>query len=100
MEELSFIDGRLNELDEIIKYAKVARAPKGKKIDIGSKVIVAEGNKRHTYLIVGEWEADPREKKISHNSPLGKALVGKKEGEEVVVEAPSGRIIYKIVSIE
>ena len=51
-------------------------------------------------MLVGEWEADPKEKKISHESPLGKALIGKKVGEKVEVEAPAGKVMYKILGIE
>ena len=50
--------------------------------------------------IVGDWEAKPADKKISGSSPLGKALVGRKVGEKVEVEAPAGKVIYSIVSIE
>jgi len=50
-------------------------------------------------MVVGEWEADPAEKKISHESPLGKALLGKKVGEKVEVEAPAGKILYTIASV-
>ena len=57
-------------------------------------------SKTHTYHVVGEWEADPKEKKISHSSPLGKALIGKKKGEKVQVEAPAGKIIYEILYID
>ena len=50
-------------------------------------------------MVVGEWEADPQEKKISHESPLRKALIGKKVGEKVEVEAPAGKVLYTIVSV-
>ncbi len=61
---------------------------------------VTVGGKEHTYEIVGEWEADPLKKKISHTSPLGQALVGKKKGENVEFEAPAGKVIYKIKKIQ
>jgi transcription elongation factor GreA len=50
-------------------------------------------------MVVGEWEADPAEKKISHESPLGKALLGKAVGEHVEVTAPAGKILYTIAAI-
>lgn len=102
VEDLSFIDGRISELEDILKHAKVAKAPtKGHdEIGIGSKVVVHVDGKEHTFNIVGEWEADPREKKISHSSPLGKALVGKKKGDLVEVDAPAGKVSYKIMSIQ
>ncbi|MBP9670642.1 transcription elongation factor GreA [Candidatus Woesebacteria bacterium] len=99
-EELSFIEGRIEELEGIILRAEVVGS-KNKKgtIDIGCKVTVTLGGKEHTYEIVGEWEADPMKKKISHTSPLGQALVGKKMGENVEFEAPAGKVIYKIKKI-
>lgn len=99
-EELSFIEGRIEELEGIILRAEVVGG-KNKKgtIDIGCKVTVVVGGKEHTYEIVGEWEADPLKKKISHTSPLGQALVGKKTGENVEFEAPAGKVIYKIKKI-
>ena len=56
--------------------------------------------KKHVYEIVGEWEADPINKKISPESPLGAAISGRKVGEMAVVDAPVGKISYKIVAIE
>ena len=55
--------------------------------------------KKEEFTVVGEWEADPKEKKISHESPLGKALLGKKTGEKIEVEAPAGTVVYTIVSV-
>ena len=49
--------------------------------------------------MVGEWEADPKEKKISHESPLGKALIGKAIGDKGEVEAPVGKVVYTVVGI-
>jgi transcription elongation factor GreA len=67
---------------------------------VGSKVKVKANGLVHVFQIVGEWEADPREKKISHESPLGKALLGKKLGEKVEVSAPAGKVIYTIIGID
>ena len=100
-EELSFVEGRVEELEDIIARAKVIKhVVKGaKKIVLGSKITVKVNNGEHVFTIVGEWEADPMEKKISHDSPLGKSLIGKKEGDEVEVAAPAGKVIYQIVKI-
>lgn len=99
-EELSFIEGRVEELENIIAKAEVTNGS-GKKglVDIGCKVTVTVAGKEHTYEIVGEWEADPMKKKISHTSPLGQALYGKKMGEAVEFQAPAGKVIYKIKKI-
>lgn len=103
-EELAFIDGRIDEIEEIIKQATLIKGQPaksgGKKvISLGSKVVLHIGRKKEEFTVVGEWEADPAQKKISHESPLGKALLGKVPGEKVEVEAPAGKILYTIVSI-
>ncbi len=104
-EELSFIDGRIEEIEELIKKAVVVKEEssangKNKSIAIGSKVNLKIDGKTETYTVVGEWEADPIAKKISHESPLGKALLGKGTGQIVEVEAPAGKVTYTIVSVQ
>lgn len=99
-EELSFIDGRIDELEELIKQAVLIQETHSKgQVKLGSTVTVAIKGKKEIFTVVGEWEADPHEKKISHESPLGKALLGKKVGEKVEVEAPAGIVIYTIASV-
>ena len=104
-EELSFIDGRIDELEELLKHTSIIQQGAGKTgvksgIKLGSKVTLHNGSKKDMYVIVGEWEADPASKKISHESPLGKALIGKIVGDKVEVEAPAGKILYTVVSLE
>lgn len=97
---LQFIDGKIEELEGLISKAVIVGSKGNKQIvSIGTKVTIAGNGKTHTYTIVGEWEADPTEKKISHESPLGKSLVGKKVGEEAEFEAPAGQIVYTIKKI-
>ena len=99
-DELSFIDGRIEELEELIAKATIIDDKRQMKmVDIGCKVTLVGNGKLHTFTIVGEWEADPKEQKISHQSPLGKALVGKKVGEKVEIEAPAGKIVYMVKKI-
>ncbi len=103
-EELSFIDGRLGELEELIKQAVLIEKNHHKNganntVQIGSRVSVNVKGKKEEFTVVGEWEADPKEKKISHESPLGKALLNKKVGEKVEVEAPAGTVTYTIISV-
>ncbi len=100
-EELAFIDGRLEELEELLKQAELIADGHHatQSVDLGSQVVIKIGEKKETFTVVGEWEADPTEKKISHESPLGKALLGKTVGAEIEVEAPAGKMLYKIVSI-
>lgn len=99
-EDLSFIEGRIEEIENIIKNADVVKkSPKNSTVAIGCKVTVQQNGKETTFEIVGEWEANPIEKKISHTSPLGQALLGKKKSEEVEFDAPAGKVIYKIKKI-
>jgi transcription elongation factor GreA len=99
-EDLSFIEGRVTELEEILHGAKVVTSHTKGHVDVGCKVTLTINGKKEVFSLVGEWEANPSEKKISHESPLGKALMGKKVGEHVEVEAPAGKILYKVMHIE
>lgn len=103
-EELSFIDGRIEELDELLKQVSLIEKEhsggSGSAVQLGSEVTLSIDGRHEIYQVVGEWEADPAEKKISHESPLGKALLGKKVGDSVEVEAPAGKILYTIVSVK
>lgn len=103
-EELSFIDGRIDELEEILKQVVMisnnGKNISGAAVKIGSEVTVKIDGKTEIYRVVGEWEADPADKKISHESPLGKALIGKKIGEHIEVNAPAGKITYTIVAVQ
>jgi len=101
-EDLAFIDGRISELGEIIREAKIIQISKNthKKVDLGCKVTLHVNGQKEIFTIVGEWEADPTQKKISHASPLGQALLNKKVGEKVEVVAPVGKVVYTILKIE
>src|SRR3989304_2219831 len=100
--ELTFIDGRIDELEIILKQAVIIRDTKTSNhaIKLGSTVTLHVNGKKEIFTVVGEWEADPENKKISHESPLGKVLLGKRVGEKVQVEAPAGKITYAIISIK
>lgn len=100
-EELEFLDGRIDELKYVVDNAVVLKSgPRKGKVAVGAKVTVKVNGDEITFHIVGEWEADPVKKKISYESPLGKALAGKKVGEKVEVEAPAGKVIYEVVSVD
>ena len=100
-EELSLMDGRIEELADIIKNVSIIEEKNGhsRTVELGSEVTVSIAGKKELFTVVGEWEADPKAKKISHESPLGKALIGKAIGEKVEVEAPAGKVLYTIVSV-
>ncbi len=102
--EQAFVEGRILDLEQMLRDAVVVdtseTAPNV--AGIGRKVTVREegGGPLEVYHIVGSMEADPAQGKISHESPLGKALTGKRVGEKAVVQAPDGPITFEIVSIE
>ena len=95
---------RISEIEEILEKAKIVKATTSKNIvGIGSKVsahLKGKKAKKRTFQIVGEYEADPSEGKISSVSPLGKALMGKKKGDSVTYQAPAGEITYIITDIK
>jgi len=99
-EELEFLDGRIGELEDMIHSAKVVAPSSNDKIDFGHTVTVKIDSTQTTFQIVGEPEADPKQRKISHQSPLGLALMGKKIGDKVEVDAPVGKLTYSILEIK
>lgn len=98
-EEQAFIEGRIQELEEMLKKAKIIQNNKKDKVALGSRVKVKRGGTELVYYIVGKSESDPASFKISSESPLGKALLGKKRGDKVEVETPSGKVGYEILEI-
>jgi len=100
-EGLTFVEGRIQEIEIILKLAEVIHNHNGNhQVDIGVAVTVDVNGKQELFHIVGEFEADPLHKKLSHTSPIGKALMGKKVGDWVEVKIPAGKIKYKIVEIK
>ncbi len=107
--EQAFVEGRILELEKQSKNARIitehtpsAKAAKGNSIDIGSIVTVrnkTDGDEPETYTIVGSMEADPIEHKISNESPIGRALLGREKGDIVDVVAPAGKFKYEIVKV-
>jgi transcription elongation factor GreA len=100
--ELGNVSRRLRELSHILKYAVIIK-PSGRTdlISLGSQVSVlnAQTHKKMEFMLVGAYEADPQNNKISIESPLGLALMNRKVGEQVKVTAPAGTIIYSIEKI-
>lgn len=99
-EEQGQVEAHIAELEEIVKNATLISKTHQKGIvQMGSTVVISKGGKNTTFSIVGSNEAKPEEGKISNESPIGKALYGKKINDEVKVKTPSGEVSYKIVSI-
>lgn len=99
-EELDFIDGRISELEELIRSSQVVAPGTSGQVSLGNKVTVKINGTQTIFQVVGEWEANPSQKKISPSSPLGTALMGKKVGDQVEVSAPAGKILYSILAID
>ncbi len=102
-DDKDIIDSRIAEIERILANAKVVKRSKShKKVGVGSTVVISlEGEKtKHEFKIVGEFESDPEEGRISNVSPIGKALLGKKKGSKVKVKVPAGDKVYEIIEIK
>jgi transcription elongation factor GreA len=104
--EQAFVEGRIIELEKKIKNAKIIAGKKdsraGKTVEIGSTVCVrnkTDQEEPEEFTIVGATEADPLEYKISNESPIGKALLGKKAGDSAQVDTPSGAKRYEVLRV-
>jgi transcription elongation factor GreA len=102
-EHQSFIEGRIAELEDQVSRIDVidVKSLKGKEIMFGATVTVAdeETDVEKTYQIVGEYEADPSDGRISVTSPIARALIGRKVGDSVEVMTPGGQKDYEIVKV-
>jgi transcription elongation factor GreA len=99
-----FLEGRIRELEITLKNAKIiedTNHPSGE-VSLGRTIIVREAGSdfEETYTIVGSMEADPVKGRISNNSPIGKALLGKRIGDRVAVSSPGGEIVFEVVNIQ
>ncbi len=101
-DEQGLIAKRILEIEEILRNAKVLSTKEvdREKVEVGNKVIIESDGKQFEYEIVGMNEADPAQGKISNESPLGQALLGRKKGEEIELDLPKGKVLYKIVDIK
>ena len=103
-EQQSLIEGKILELESVIVNAEIIDISKldGNEIKFGATVKIQEGetNKQSTYQLVGEYESDINNNKISINSPLAKALIGKVKKDIVEVNSPKGIKIYTVVSVK
>ena len=98
--EQGMVEARIAEINHILSEATVVAAPKrSSKVNIGSTVTIEMGGRERIFTIVGGAEADVASGRISNESPVGRALLGKKAGETVDVETQAGIIQYKILDI-
>lgn len=100
-DEQGQVESRIAEIEEILLNSTVITAAKADgKIHVGNKVTLKWAKGTVMYTIVSSVEADPAEKKISDESPIGQALLGKKVGDAVEISTPSGSVSYKVKNIE
>ncbi len=102
-EDQGFLEGRISELEYLLKNAIIVdrKNNSGDVVDIGMQVTIQEaGEEPETYYLVGAKEADPRNGKISNESPIGRVLLGHRVGDSVTAETPTGSITFKILKIE
>ncbi len=99
-QEQSFLEGRIATLEAQIKNAEVIEHVNGDRVGIGSKVTVKGDDGKQTFTIVGSAEAAPRDGRISNESPVGAALMGRRKGEKVAVTTPAGPVSYTLVSLD
>ncbi len=99
-EAQAFNEGKILELEQLLRDVIVIdQNRKSSIVRIGSSVEVKANGKSQKFMIVGSEEADPRNGKISNESPLGKAFLERKAGEDVSVETPGGKVSYKIITV-
>jgi transcription elongation factor GreA len=103
MEEQAFVEGRISQLEDLLANVKIIEP--GQKsigsVDLGSTVVVREGDRdAETFMVVGPAEADPMTGLISHESPLGKALLGSKVGDDIEFKAPDGILKFRVLAVQ
>ncbi|MBI4948287.1 transcription elongation factor GreA [Candidatus Berkelbacteria bacterium] len=99
-EEQSFVEGRIQELEELLKHAKVVEGNNSDSIGIGSYIDFEVDGDKDSFELVGSTESDPDNGKISIDSPVGQALLGHRVGDVVSVQTPDGAISYKILAVK
>lgn len=100
-EDQAFLEGRIQEIEAVLRSAVIIEKSQGDFVSVGSHVTIQEADfDPETFYVVGAKEADPRNGKISNESPIGSALLNHKVGEVVEADTPGGKIRFKILKIE
>ena len=104
-EDQAFLEGRIQELEQVLRDAQIIKNDGAHNVSgivrVGATVTVQEpGEDPEIYTIVGAKEADPRQMRISNESPIGRALIGKRAGEIVKADTPGGTLVLKVVKID
>lgn len=98
-EKQAFLQGKIIELEEKIRNAKIIKKKKGDRVQIGSEVLIKLDGEKQKILISSPSQADPLKGKISYQSPLGKGLIGKKVGDKIRIKTEAGKIKCEILKI-
>ena len=98
-EEQGLLETRVIEIEDILQHASIIKSADATVVGLGSAVELKNSDRTVTYTVVGPVEADPMEGKISDESPIGQALMGKKVGDEVKIKTPKAEMIYIVKSI-
>lgn len=97
--KLSFLDARLRHLERLVRLGRIIASTQSDQVEIGNIVTVSSNSKNQTYTLVGGYESNPSQKTISHLSPLGRALMGRRVKDTIVVDTPSGTKTFTIIKI-
>jgi len=103
LEEQAFVEGRIRKLESLLSNVKVIQPGKNSNgiVDLGSTVVLREGDiETETFTIVGAAEADPDKGVISNESPLGKALLGSKVGDDIEINVPAGLLNFRVLAVQ
>ncbi|NLA43024.1 transcription elongation factor GreA [Candidatus Saccharibacteria bacterium] len=98
-EDQGVVETRIAEIEDILQNAQIIKGGNKGKVGLGSVVELKSDSKTVTYTVVGPVEADPLEGKVSNESPIGEALMGKKVGDDVSIKTPKAELHYTVVSI-
>jgi transcription elongation GreA/GreB family factor len=96
---LSFLDAQIRRNERLVRLGRIVQATGSGSVEIGSLVTISDGTNQYSYTIVGGYESDPAAKTISHVSPIGKALMGKRIQETIEVQVPAGIKKYTVLAI-
>ncbi|PSO42882.1 transcription elongation factor GreA [Candidatus Saccharibacteria bacterium QS_5_54_17] len=100
LEEQEYVEGRINEIEDIILNASIINAPQKKDVvELGNTVELKDDGETYTYTVVGSLESDPVAGKISEESPIGRALIGAKTGDTVTIQTPGGERECEVTKI-
>jgi transcription elongation factor GreA len=100
-EDQGFLEGRIQEIENILRTAIIIEKSQGDVVTVGSHVTIQEADfDPETFYVVGAKEADPRNGKISNESPIGSALMNHKVGDVIEADTPGGKVRFKILKVE